>query len=91
LVVPYTSIEGAIRKANDTGLGGNVSVITCDQELVSRFMKELQVARIIINGIPGFYSEELSADGVSFSADKYKESMAECCLTYTCPQVESLP
>ncbi|MFZ4832243.1 aldehyde dehydrogenase family protein [Rouxiella sp. Mn2063] len=86
LVTPYTSIESAIRKANDAGLAGNVSVITCDQQLISRFMKELQVAKVIINGIPGFYSEELSADGVSFSANKYQESMTECCLAYTCPQ-----
>jgi len=48
LVVPYTSIEGAIRKANDTGLGGNVSVITCwHVKRPTKAVTSISVSRVI--------------------------------------------
>jgi putative phosphonoacetaldehyde dehydrogenase len=90
-VLRFKSVDDAIRIANGTAYGLSSSVCTNRLDLVTRFIRELNVGSVNIREVPGYRLEMTPFGGIKDSGLGYKEGVLEAMKSFCNTKTYSLP
>ena len=90
-VIRFKTVEEAIRIANGTVYGLSSSLCTNRMDLITRFVRELQVGSVNVREVPGYRLEMTPFGGIKDSGLGYKEGVLEAKKSFTNTKTYSLP
>ena len=90
-VIRFKTVDEAIRIANGTAYGLSSSVCTNRLDLVTRFIRELNVGSVNIREVPGYRLELTPFGGIKDSGLGYKEGVLEAMKSFCNTKTYSLP
>lgn len=90
-VIRFKTVEDAIRIANGTGYGLSSSLCTNRVDLITRFIRELQVGSVNVREVPGYRLELTPFGGIKDSGLGYKEGVLEAMKSFCNTKTYSLP
>jgi phosphonoacetaldehyde dehydrogenase len=90
-VIRFKTIEEAIGIANGTAYGLSSSLCTNRVDLITRFVRELQVGSVNVREVPGYRLEITPFGGIKDSGLGYKEGVQEAMKSYCNTKTYSLP
>ena len=90
-VMRFKTIEEAIGIANGTAYGLSSSLCTNRIDLITRFVRELQVGSVNVREVPGYRLEMTPFGGIKDSGLGYKEGVLEAMKSYCNTKTYSLP
>lgn len=90
-VIRFKTIEEAISIANGTAYGLSSSLCTNRVDLITRFVRELQVGSVNVREVPGYRLEMTPFGGIKDSGLGYKEGVLEAMKSYCNTKTYSLP
>jgi aldehyde dehydrogenase (NAD+) len=90
-VIRFKTVEEAISIANGTAYGLSSSLCTNRIDLITRFVKELQVGSVNVREVPGYRLEMTPFGGIKDSGLGYKEGVQEAMKSYCNTKTYSLP
>jgi acyl-CoA reductase-like NAD-dependent aldehyde dehydrogenase len=90
-VIRFKTVEEAIRIANSTAYGLSSSLCTNRIDLISRFVRELEVGSVNVREVPGYRLEMTPFGGIKDSGLGYKEGVLEAMKSFCNTKTYSLP
>jgi len=90
-VIRFKTVEEAIRIANSTAYGLSSSLCTHRIDLISRFVRELEVGSVNVREVPGYRLEMTPFGGIKDSGLGYKEGVLEAMKSFCNTKTYSLP
>jgi phosphonoacetaldehyde dehydrogenase len=90
-VIRFKTVDEAIRIANGTAYGLSSSVCTNRLDLITRFVRELNVGSVNVREVPGYRLELTPFGGIKDSGLGYKEGVLEAMNSFTNTKTYSLP
>ena len=90
-VIRFKTVEEAISIANGTAYGLSSSLCTNRIDLITRFVRELQVGSVNVREVPGYRLEMTPFGGIKDSGLGYKEGVLEAMKSYCNTKTYSLP
>ena len=90
-VIRFKTVEEAIRIANATAYGLSSSLCTNRIDLISRFVRELEVGSVNVREVPGYRLEMTPFGGIKDSGLGYKEGVLEAMKSFCNTKTYSLP
>ena len=90
-VIRFKTIDEAISIANGTAYGLSSSLCTNRVDLITRFVRELQVGSVNVREVPGYRLEMTPFGGIKDSGLGYKEGVLEAMKSYCNTKTYSLP
>jgi aldehyde dehydrogenase (NAD+) len=90
-VIRFKTVEEAIGIANGTAYGLSSSLCTNRLDLITRFVRELQVGSVNVREVPGYRLEMTPFGGIKDSGLGYKEGVQEAMKSYCNTKTYSLP
>jgi phosphonoacetaldehyde dehydrogenase len=90
-VMRFKTVDEAIRIANDSAYGLSSSLCTNRLDLITRFVRELQVGSVNVREVPGFRLEMTPFGGIKDSGLGYKEGVLEAMKSFCNTKTYSLP
>jgi phosphonoacetaldehyde dehydrogenase len=90
-VIRFNTVEEAIRIANSTAYGLSSSLCTNRIDLISRFVRELEVGSVNVREVPGYRLEMTPFGGIKDSGLGYKEGVLEAMKSFCNTKTYSLP
>ena len=90
-VIRFKTVEEAIRIANATDYGLSSSLCTNRLDLITRFIRELNVGSINVREVPGYRLEMTPFGGIKNSGLGYKEGVLEAMKSFCNTKTYSLP
>jgi len=90
-VIRFKTVEEAIRIANATEYGLSSSLCTNRLDLITRFIRELNVGSINVREVPGYRLEMTPFGGIKDSGLGYKEGVLEAMKSFCNTKTYSLP
>ncbi len=90
-VMRFKTVDEAIRIANDSAYGLSSSICTNRLDLITRFVRELQVGSVNVREVPGYRLEMTPFGGIKDSGLGYKEGVLEAMKSYCNTKTYSLP
>src|SRR5882757_2004155 len=90
-VIRFKTVEEAISIANGTAYGLSSSLCTNRLDLITRFVRELQVGSVNVREVPGYRLEMTPFGGIKDSGLGYKEGVREAMKSFCNTKTYSLP
>ena len=90
-VIRFKTVDEAIRIANGTAYGLSSSLCTNRIDLITRFVRELQVGSVNVREVPGYRLEMTPFGGIKDSGLGYKEGVLEAMKSFCNTKTYSLP
>src|SRR5271155_4459348 len=90
-VIRFKTVDEAIRIANSTAYGLSSSLCTNRIDLISRFVRELEVGSVNVREVPGYRLEMTPFGGIKDSGLGYKEGVLEAMKSFCNTKTYSLP
>ena len=90
-VIRFKTVDDAIRISNGTAYGLSSSVCTNRLDLITRFIRELNVGSVNIREVPGYRLELTPFGGIKDSGLGYKEGVLEAMKSFCNTKTYSLP
>jgi aldehyde dehydrogenase (NAD+) len=90
-VIRFKTVEEAIHIANGTAYGLSSSLCTNRMDLITRFVRELQVGSVNVREVPGYRLEMTPFGGIKDSGLGYKEGVLEAMKSFCNTKTYSLP
>jgi putative phosphonoacetaldehyde dehydrogenase len=90
-VIRFKTVEEAINIANSTAYGLSSSLCTNRIDLISRFVRELEVGSVNVREVPGYRLEMTPFGGIKDSGLGYKEGVLEAMKSFCNTKTYSLP
>ncbi len=90
-VIRFKTVEEAIRIANGTPYGLSSALCTNRMDLITRFIRELQVGSVNVREVPGYRLEMTPFGGIKDSGLGYKEGVLEAMKSFCNTKTYSLP
>jgi putative phosphonoacetaldehyde dehydrogenase len=90
-VIRFKTVDEAIAIANGTAYGLSSSLCTNRIDLITRFVRELQVGSVNVREVPGYRLEMTPFGGIKDSGLGYKEGVLEAMKSYCNTKTYSLP
>src|SRR5277367_4412544 len=90
-VIRFKTVDEAIRIANGTAYGLSSSLCTNRLDLITRFIRELNVGSINVREVPGYRLEMTPFGGIKDSGLGYKEGVLEAMKSFCNTKTYSLP
>ena len=90
-VIRFATVDEAIRIANATPYGLSSAVCTNRLDLITRFVRELQVGSVNVREVPGYRLEMTPFGGIKDSGLGYKEGVLEAMRSFCNTKTYSLP
>jgi aldehyde dehydrogenase (NAD+) len=90
-VIRFRTVDEAIRIANGTAYGLSSSVCTNRLDLITRFVRELNVGSVNVREVPGYRLEMTPFGGIKDSGLGYKEGVLEAMKSFCNTKTYSLP
>ncbi len=90
-VIRYKTVDEAIRISNGTAYGLSSSLCTNRMDLITRFIRELEVGSVNVREVPGYRLEMTPFGGIKDSGLGYKEGVLEAMKSYCNTKTYSLP
>jgi aldehyde dehydrogenase (NAD+) len=90
-VIRFKTVEEAISIANGTAYGLSSSLCTNRIDLITRFVRELEVGSVNVREVPGYRLEVTPFGGIKDSGLGYKEGVAEAMKSFCNTKTYSLP
>jgi phosphonoacetaldehyde dehydrogenase len=90
-VIRFDTIDAAIRIANGTAYGLSSSLCTNRLDLITRFVRELNVGNVNVREVPGYRLELTPFGGIKDSGLGYKEGVLEAMKSFCNTKTYSLP
>ncbi len=90
-IIAFGSVDEAIAIANGTAYGLSSSLCTQRFDVISRFVRELQVGTVNVREVPGYRLELTPFGGIKDSGLGYKEGVQEAMKSFTNLKTYSLP
>jgi putative phosphonoacetaldehyde dehydrogenase len=90
-VISFASVDEAIAIANGTAYGLSSSLCTQRLDVITRFVRELQVGTVNVREVPGYRLELTPFGGIKDSGLGYKEGVQEAMKSFTNLKTYSLP
>ncbi|HXC11174.1 MAG TPA: phosphonoacetaldehyde dehydrogenase [Steroidobacteraceae bacterium] len=90
-VIRFRTVDEAIRIANSTAYGLSSSLCTNRIDLISRFVRELEVGSVNVREVPGYRLEMTPFGGIKDSGLGYKEGVLEAMKSFCNTKTYSLP
>ena len=90
-VIRFKTVDEAIRIANGTAYGLSSSLCTNRIDLITRFVRELQVGSMNVREVPGYRLEMTPFGGIKDSGLGYKEGVLEAMKSFCNTKTYSLP
>jgi phosphonoacetaldehyde dehydrogenase len=90
-VIRFDTIEEAIRIANGTAYGLSAGLCTNRLDLITRFVRELNVGSVNVREVPGYRLEMTPFGGIKDSGLGYKEGVLEAMKSFCNTKTYSLP
>ncbi|HET9748315.1 MAG TPA: aldehyde dehydrogenase family protein, partial [Casimicrobiaceae bacterium] len=90
-VIRFRDIDDAIRISNSTAYGLSSSVCTNRLDVITRFVRELNVGTVNVREVPGYRLELTPFGGIKDSGLGYKEGVQEAMKSFTNVKTYSLP
>ena len=90
-VIRFKTVDDAIRIANGTAYGLSSSLCTNRLDLITRFVRELQVGSVNVREVPGYRLEMTPFGGIKDSGLGYKEGVLEAMKSFCNTKTYSLP
>jgi aldehyde dehydrogenase (NAD+) len=90
-VIRFKTVDEAIRIANATDYGLSSSLCTNRLDLITRFIRELNVGSINVREVPGYRLEMTPFGGIKDSGLGYKEGVLEAMKSFCNTKTYSLP
>jgi phosphonoacetaldehyde dehydrogenase len=90
-VIRFKTVDEAIRIANGTPYGLSSSLCTNRLDLITRFVRELEVGSVNVREVPGYRLEMTPFGGIKDSGLGYKEGVLEAMKSFCNTKTYSLP
>jgi phosphonoacetaldehyde dehydrogenase len=90
-VIRFATVDEAIHIANATPYGLSSAVCTNRLDLITRFVRELQVGSVNVREVPGYRLEMTPFGGIKDSGLGYKEGVLEAMRSFCNTKTYSLP
>jgi putative phosphonoacetaldehyde dehydrogenase len=90
-VIRFKTVDEAICIANGTAYGLSSSLCTNRIDLITRFVRELQVGSVNVREVPGYRLEMTPFGGIKDSGLGYKEGVIEAMKSFCNAKTYSLP
>jgi aldehyde dehydrogenase (NAD+) len=90
-VIRFDTVEEAIRIANGTAYGLSAALCTNRLDLITRFVRELNVGSLNVREVPGYRLEMTPFGGIKDSGLGYKEGVLEAMKSFCNTKTYSLP
>lgn len=90
-VIRFKTVDEAIRISNGTAYGLSSAVCTNRLDLITRFVRELNVGTVNIREVPGYRLEMTPFGGIKDSGLGYKEGVLEAMKSFCNTNTYSLP
>jgi aldehyde dehydrogenase (NAD+) len=90
-VIRFDTVEEAIRIANGTAYGLSSSICTNRLDMITRFVRELNVGSVNVREVPGYRLEMTPFGGIKDSGLGYKEGVLEAMKSFCNTKTYSLP
>jgi phosphonoacetaldehyde dehydrogenase len=90
-VIRFDSVEEAIQIANGTAYGLSSALCTNRLDLITRFVRELNVGSVNVREVPGYRLEMTPFGGIKDSGLGYKEGVLEAMKSFCNTKTYSLP
>jgi phosphonoacetaldehyde dehydrogenase len=90
-VIRFKTVDEAISVANGTEYGLSSSLCTNRLDLITRFVRELNVGSINVREVPGYRLEMTPFGGIKDSGLGYKEGVLEAMKSFSNTKTYSLP
>jgi aldehyde dehydrogenase (NAD+) len=90
-VIRFDTVEEAIRIANGTAYGLSSALCTNRLDLITRFVRELNVGSVNVREVPGYRLEMTPFGGIKDSGLGYKEGVQEAMKSFCNTKTYSLP
>jgi aldehyde dehydrogenase (NAD+) len=90
-VIRFKTVDEAIRISNGTAYGLSSSLCTNRMDLITRFIRELEVGSVNVREVPGYRLEMTPFGGIKDSGLGYKEGVLEAMKSYCNTKTYSLP
>ncbi len=90
-VIRFKTVDEAIRISNGTAYGLSSSICTNRLDLITRFVKELNVGSVNVREVPGYRLELTPFGGIKDSGLGYKEGVLEAMKSFCNTKTYSLP
>ncbi len=90
-VIRFKTVEEAISIANGTAYGLSSSLCTNRIDLITHFVRELQMGSVNVREVPGYRLEMTPFGGIKDSGLGYKEGVQEAMKSYCNTKTYSLP
>jgi phosphonoacetaldehyde dehydrogenase len=90
-VIRFKTVDEAIRISNDTAYGLSSSLCTNRLDLITRFVRELNVGSVNVREVPGYRLETTPFGGIKDSGLGHKEGVLEAMKSFCNTKTYSLP
>ena len=90
-VIRFKTVDEAIRIANSTAYGLSSSLCTNRLDLITRFVRELNVGSVNVREVPGYRLEMTPFGGIKDSGLGHKEGVLEAMKSFCNTKTYSLP
>jgi aldehyde dehydrogenase (NAD+) len=90
-VIRFDTVEEAIAIANGTAYGLSSALCTNQLDLITRFVRELNVGSVNVREVPGYRLEMTPFGGIKDSGLGYKEGVLEAMKSFCNTKTYSLP
>ncbi len=90
-VIRFGTVEEAIRISNGTAYGLSSALCTNRMDLITRFIRELNVGSVNVREVPGYRLEMTPFGGIKDSGLGYKEGVLEAMKSFCNVKTYSLP
>ena len=90
-VIRFDTVEEAIRISNGTAYGLSSSICTNRLDLITRFVRELNVGSVNVREVPGYRLEMTPFGGIKDSGLGHKEGVLEAMKSFCNTKTYSLP
>jgi len=90
-VIRFKTVDEAIRISNSTAYGLSSSLCTNRLDLITRFVRELNVGSVNVREVPGYRLEMTPFGGIKDSGLGYKEGVLEAMKSFCNTKTYSLP
>ena len=90
-VIRFDTVEEAIQIANGTAYGLSSALCTNRLDLITRFVRELNVGSVNVREVPGYRLEMTPFGGIKDSGLGYKEGVLEAMKSFCNTKTYSLP
>jgi phosphonoacetaldehyde dehydrogenase len=90
-VIRFRTVDEAIQIANGTAYGLSSALCTNRLDLITRFVRELNVGSVNVREVPGYRLEMTPFGGIKDSGLGYKEGVLEAMKSFCNTKTYSLP